>query len=123
MPLLFVYRWDLCFNGFRKEIWRFFVKIIASLPYMIVSRSIDWNKQYFQKREEQLLLLEDKIISHINEFLMDEIWDISYRASSSEFGFFYLHTNRGLFSFHVKAEPSEFINKYQRMKKRVKKYD
>lgn len=99
------------------------MKIIASLPYMIVSRSIDWNKQYFQKREEQLLLLEDKIISHINEFLMDEIWDISYRASSSEFGFFYLHTNRGLFSFHVKAEPSEFINKYQRMKKRVKKYD
>ncbi|WP_102273020.1 hypothetical protein [Cytobacillus massiliigabonensis] len=99
------------------------MKIIASLPYIIVSRSIDWNKQYYQEKEEQLLLADDKIISHLNEFLLGEIWDISYRASSSENGFFYLHTNRGLFSYHVKAEPSEFISKYQEMKKRVKKYD
>ncbi|MGN7401578.1 hypothetical protein ACTHO0_17145 [Cytobacillus praedii] len=99
------------------------MKIIAALPYMVVSRSIDWNKQHFIEREEKLILAEDKITSHINEFFLEEIWDISFRASSSEYGFFYLHTNQGLFSYRVKAEPSEFMNKYQEIKKRVKKYE
>jgi hypothetical protein len=116
-PLLFVHRNDLCFNRLRKEIWGFIVKIIAALPYTVVSRSIEWNKQHLIEREEKLILAEDKITSHINEFSLEEIWDISFRASSSEYGFFYLHTNQGLFSYRVKAEPSEFMKKYQEMKK------
>jgi hypothetical protein len=97
------------------------MKIIASLPYMVVSRSINWNKQYYKEREEQLLLAENKVITHTNEFLIDEIWDVSYRASNSENGFFYLHTNRGLFSYHVKTKPFQFMNMYREIKKTGKK--
>nr|WP_245350086.1 hypothetical protein [Cytobacillus eiseniae] len=84
---------------------------------MVVSRSIEWNEQLFIESEEKLLLLEDKIISHTDDFTLEEIWDVSYRASSSEYGFFYLHTARGLFSYRVHKIPDQFIHKYREIQK------
>jgi hypothetical protein len=92
------------------------VRIIASHPFVVVSRTIDWNQQQYIEQEHHLHLYEDHIISPSEKFLLDEVWDMSYRASNSELGFLYLHTNRGLYSFHVKSEPSQFIHHYKELK-------
>jgi hypothetical protein len=93
------------------------VRIIASHPFITVSRKIDWNQQQYIEQELFLHLFEDHILSPSEKFLLDEVWDMSYRNSSCEFGFLYLHTNRGVFSFQVKSEPSHFINLYRDLKK------
>ncbi|WP_026584076.1 hypothetical protein [Bacillus sp. J33] len=92
------------------------MRIIASHPFIVVKRTIDWNQQHYLEQEHHLYLYEDRIISPTEKFLLDEVWDMSFRASNSDIGFLYLHTNRGLFSFQVKSEPSQFINLYKELK-------
>lgn len=92
------------------------MKLIASHPYIVVSRRIDWNEQHYVEQEHHLHLYEDQITSPAEKFLIDEIWDMSYKSSSTKVGFLYLHTNRGLYSFYVKSEPSQFINHYRKLK-------
>ncbi|WP_236694087.1 hypothetical protein [Sporosarcina globispora] len=93
------------------------MRIIASQPFIIVSRSIDWNQQKYIEKELYLHLFEDHILSPTEKFLIDEVWDMSYRSSNCEIGFLYLHTNRGCLTFQVKSEPSQFINLYKDLKK------
>ncbi|WP_251283248.1 hypothetical protein [Cytobacillus sp. AMY 15.2] len=93
------------------------VRIIASHPFITVTRKIDWNQQQYIEQELYLYLYEDHILSPSEKFLLDEVWDMSYRNSNCEIGFLYLHTSRGLFSFQVKSEPSHFINLYKDLKK------
>ncbi|GLB59967.1 hypothetical protein [Cytobacillus sp. NCCP-133] len=92
------------------------MKLIASHPFIIVSRTIDWNQQQYIEQKHYLHLYEDHIISPTEKFLLDEVWDMSYRSSNSDIGFLYLHTNRGLYSFHVKSEPRQFISLYKELK-------
>lgn len=92
------------------------MKLIASQSYITVTRSIKWNKQHFITKEQFLHLYKDKIVTTTDQFLIEEVLDISYRSSSTEFGFLYLHTVKGLFPFRINTQPYYFINLYKDLK-------
>jgi hypothetical protein len=100
----------------RKKVWRNDVKLIASQCYITVTRSIEWNKQHYITNEQFLHLYEDKIVTTTNEFLIEDVLDMSYRPSSTEFGFLYLHTVQGVFPFRIKTKPYYFIDLYRDLK-------
>ena len=89
---------------------------IASLTYYTIERSIDWFEQKHMQTTRTLLLYEESIASSDHTFSLDHVHDVSYRAFSNGTGLFYLHTNRGVFTFGVHENPNEFINSYKRLK-------
>lgn len=91
--------------------------IIASHPYIIVTRQILENKQFYIENEQFLHLYENGIVSHTDQFALHDIWDLSYKASNVQSSFLYLHTNRGLFAFHVRKDPNDFISLYWQLQR------
>ncbi|MEH7381609.1 hypothetical protein V7138_14200 [Bacillus sp. JJ1533] len=87
------------------------MKFIASHPYIVVQRKIEWNEQKYIETHHQLRLFEDRILSSVNEFQLDHVYDVSYRTS-----FLYLHTNQGVFSYNIKEDPIEFITAFKNLK-------
>ncbi|MEW9052045.1 MAG: hypothetical protein AB2392_12870 [Neobacillus sp.] len=94
------------------------MRLIASQSYLTVTRLIKWNKQHYITNEHKLYLYEEKIVTNNGHFLMEEVFDITYKPFSTEFGFLYLHTNRGVFPFRTKNNPDQFIEKYERLKEK-----
>jgi hypothetical protein len=93
------------------------LKFITSQSYITVTRSIEWNKQNYITNEQFLHLYEDKIVTDLDQFFLEEVLDMSYRSSSnSEFGFLYLHTVKGLFPFRINTRPYYFIDQYKDLK-------
>ncbi|MFD1779800.1 hypothetical protein ACFSFW_14130 [Fredinandcohnia salidurans] len=87
------------------------MKIIASHPYVTIQRKIEWNVQKYIENKHQLRLFEDRILSSANEFHLEHVYDVSYRAS-----FLYLHTNQGVFSYNIKEDPIDFIKAFKGLK-------
>jgi hypothetical protein len=96
--------------------WRNIVRLIASQSYLTVTRLIKWNKQQYITNEHELYLYEEIIVTNNGQFLIEEVLDITYKPSSTEFGFLYLHTTRGVFPFRTKNTPYQFIEKYEELK-------
>ena len=93
--------------------------MLISHPYVKVNRKIKNNEQHLIEIEESLVLYRDKVISASDYFRLQDILDMSFKSLSGESGFLYLHTNRGVFSFHTKTNPEEFIHFYQRLKEKL----
>ncbi|WP_432357900.1 hypothetical protein [Sporosarcina sp. UB5] len=89
---------------------------ISSLTYFTVERSIDWFNQNHRQTARTLQLFEESITSSDHTFTLDHVHDVSYRPFSNGTGLFYLHTNRGVFTFGVNENPHEFIQSYKRLK-------
>ncbi|WP_102347514.1 hypothetical protein [Bacillus sp. Marseille-P3661] len=93
------------------------MEIIFSQPFVKVLRTIENNQQHTIEQHKVMNLFEDKIIADSKLFYLKDVLDISYKAFSQDYGFLYLHTNQGLFSFVVRSEPHHFIKEYNRLKK------
>ncbi|MGN7386959.1 hypothetical protein [Sporosarcina sp. SAFN-015] len=89
---------------------------ISSLNYFIIERSIDWFEQKHRQMDRKLFLYEESITSSDNTFSLEHVHDVSYRPFSNGTGLFYLHTNRGVYTFGVNENPNEFIKSYKRLK-------
>lgn len=89
---------------------------VSSLHYFTIERSIDWFTQKHQQTTRTLLLYEESIATSENTFSLEHVHDVSYRPFSNGTGLFYLHTNRGVFTFGVIEDPNEFIKSYKRLK-------
>lgn len=87
------------------------MRVIASHPYYVVTRKIEWNEQKYIEKTHILRLFEDRILSTSDEFQIEQVYDVSYRTN-----FLYLHTNQGVFSYHVKESPTFFIEAFKKMK-------
>jgi len=74
------------------------------------------NVQHLIETEEYLTLFYDSIESKTDYFQLHDILDISFKSLTSNSGFLYLHTTRGVFPFHTKSNPQEFIYTYQKLK-------
>ncbi|CAM4513338.1 hypothetical protein FHS16_006060 [Paenibacillus endophyticus] len=85
------------------------MKWIAEMPYYKVGREIIGNEQITVVNERFIQLYPDKITTRYHEFLIRELFDISYRRLGSEEGFLYLHTKHGIFSYSIKTDPTGFI--------------
>lgn len=90
--------------------------MLISHPYIKVHRKISDNVQHLIETEGQLTLYTDCIKSESDYFALNDVLDISFKFLSEDSGFLYLHTTRGVFSFHTKAIPHEFIDTYQNLK-------
>lgn len=89
---------------------------VSSLHYFTIERSIDWFKQEHRQMTRTLQLYEESIASSDQTFFLEHVHDVSYRPFSNGTGLFYLHTNRGVFTFGVNEDPKEFIKSYKRLK-------
>lgn len=89
---------------------------ISSLTYFTTERSIEWFQQKQKQTARTLCLYKDSITSKDHIFLIDHVHDVSYRPFSNGTGLFYLHTNRGVFTFEVETPPDEFIKCYKQIK-------
>lgn len=87
------------------------MNLVAIHPYIQVVRKIEWNEQKFIETHHQLRLFHDRIITTDEEFMLEQVLDMSYRTN-----FLYLHTDRGLFSYNVKENPNHFIYSYKNLK-------
>ncbi|WP_174731448.1 hypothetical protein [Mesobacillus harenae] len=94
------------------------MEFICSQAYIKMIREIDWNEQKITETEEFIHLYEDEIVTSAHRFLIKEVHDVSYKVMSGKQGFFYLHTNQGVFPFHVKTNPKYFIDQYKQLKKK-----
>lgn len=92
------------------------VKIIASQPYIKVSRKVERNQQLHQEEQLMIQLCESEIITESQRFGLNDVTDISYREISRENWFLYFHTTQGLFSYHVKNDPANFVDAYKRIR-------
>ncbi|KKK38550.1 hypothetical protein WQ57_08085 [Mesobacillus campisalis] len=90
--------------------------MLISHPYIKISRKIKNNIQHCRELEEELVLSGNKITTASDHFHLDEILDMSYKPFSGNSGFLYLHTNRGLYSFHTRIHPHKFMQAYRQLK-------
>src|SRR5699024_3946173 len=82
---------------------------IAMQSYNKVIREISviQLKKYTETR--YLYLYQDKITAKYREFPISEIMDLSFKQMQGEGGILFLHTNHGVYSYHVINSPAAFI--------------
>ncbi|MBM7703914.1 hypothetical protein [Metabacillus iocasae] len=91
------------------------MSILASQPYIIVTRSIQVTQQRYIETEQHLHLYKDKVVAHEKSFYIQHVFDMSYKPLSNDSGFLYLHTNQGVFPYQVKSSPHSFIETFRKL--------
>lgn len=82
---------------------------IANQAYLQIERKVTSDGQIIVTHNHEMLLYKEQIITDCHTFLIREVYDMSYRKLGKEGGVFYLHTNQGVYPYHVKSDPREFI--------------
>ncbi|GEL08839.1 hypothetical protein [Salisediminibacterium halotolerans] len=95
------------------------MEVIAKHPYYKVQREVNVIEQKNVEYERMLVLYEDKLVTQHREFSAEHIFDMSYRELSGGEGMLYVHTSKGVFSYNVKSDPSEFIQAFKQLEKRI----
>jgi len=90
--------------------------MVTSHPYIIITRKIKENEQQITEIKKYLYLYHDCVISDTDKFLLKDVFDMSYRSLSNDSGFLYLHTSKGVFSYHTKIKPHHFIHTYLKLR-------
>ncbi|WP_444685037.1 hypothetical protein [Alkalicoccus luteus] len=101
---------------------------LASHPYYKVEREVTSIDQQNVEYERVMHLYEDKLVTHRREFPAEIIFDMSFRELGESEALLYVHTSRGVFSYQVKQDPTNFIEAFKQLEKRIlekeaKKYD
>jgi hypothetical protein len=91
-------------------------KAVAIQSYVIIERMVANQAQTTKVYEHELHLFETTITSFHREFLVCNVYDMSFRMISGEEGFLYFHTNEGVFSFIVRDHPKSFITSYKNLR-------
>lgn len=89
---------------------------IATISYTRTEQYIENFEKKYSPTTFTLSLYSYNIVTESNTFLLEHILDISYKPFSGNNGLLYLHTNQGVFTFLVGANPSEFINAYKNLR-------
>lgn len=89
------------------------MKQIAVQPYYKIERELNSTGQHYLTDEREMVLYEDRLITHRREFSLKDIFDMSYRRLGAGEGLFYLHTSKGVFSYTIRQDPSRFIHAFQ----------
>lgn len=91
--------------------------LLAKHPYIKFQRKIDhWEmKQINYEENHEVYLYVDRVVTHEKAFAIREVLDLSYKMMSARYGFFYLHTTKGVFTLHVKEPPDKFIEEFRKV--------
>ncbi|WP_079529272.1 hypothetical protein [Halobacillus hunanensis] len=90
-------------------------RLICSQPVFLTKRVIDHNQQHFIEEEASIELYENAVITPTARFKIEDVHDVSYRNLSGTYGFFYLHTIKGVYPFRVKGSPDVWMEEYKRV--------
>ncbi|WP_051189150.1 hypothetical protein [Halalkalibacillus halophilus] len=85
--------------------------IIEKHPYVKFRREID-HINFVQRNIEEdfyVYLYKHKVVSDEQEFPIETVFDMSYKMLSGMYGFLYLHTTKGVFTYQIKDRPDTFI--------------
>ncbi|MGO4528326.1 hypothetical protein AB4Z30_04535 [Paenibacillus sp. 2TAF8] len=88
---------------------------IAVLPYYRVQREVTAISQEIEMNARTMTLYSDRIVTKYREFLITEVFDMSFRRMGKEGGFFYLHTSTGVFPYMVEIDPKPFIQTFHQV--------
>lgn len=92
------------------------LEIVALQTYVTFSRKIENNQQKVIEVEKTLQLSRTGITGESKRFLIKNVFDVSYRFCSTDYGFLYLHTNSGVVSFYIKTISNDFIDEFKKIK-------
>ncbi|MBM7583847.1 hypothetical protein JOC86_000384 [Bacillus pakistanensis] len=90
--------------------------LISYHSYHKTIKKLSNNQLVYQRFEYKLELYKTGIITYSDSFPLHSVLDISFKPFTNGKGFMYLHTDRGLYSYHVSTEPKEFINEFKKLK-------
>jgi len=79
--------------------------------YQKVIREMDRVGQVNRAETRYLYLYEHKIASKHHEFPLQDVFDISFKKMLHDEAMLFLHTNHGVYSYHVLSSPTTFIEK------------
>ncbi|OIJ12010.1 hypothetical protein BKP45_01030 [Anaerobacillus alkalidiazotrophicus] len=92
------------------------MSLILKQPYVKVFREINGIEQKYIENVYYLYLYETKIVSPYKTYKLKDVFDVSYRkTSSNKYGTLYLHTNEGVFPFQVHSSPELFIQSVKQL--------
>lgn len=89
--------------------------IIAIQPYYKVERIITADNIDLIVHQRSLCLYPTRIVSAYREFLIEEIFDVSFRDLGLGHGVLYLHTKQGVFPYTVESAVELFISEVKRL--------
>ncbi|MBB6023855.1 hypothetical protein HNR77_004957 [Paenibacillus sp. JGP012] len=90
---------------------------IAVLPYYRVQREVTGLAQEIEMNARTMTLYSDRIVTKYREFLITEVFDMSFRRMGDKGGFFYLHTSTGVYPYMVEIDPGPFIQTFHQVAK------
>ncbi|MEI3605306.1 hypothetical protein SPD48_06335 [Pseudogracilibacillus sp. SE30717A] len=82
---------------------------LAKQSYYKVIRKVSSINKIEQEEKRTMYLMRDKLVTAYREFLLQDVLDLSFRRIGDKGGLLYIHTIHGLYSYHVKTSPTEFI--------------
>ncbi|MDQ0159296.1 hypothetical protein [Alkalibacillus salilacus] len=91
--------------------------MICEHPYITFRREID-HVHFQQKNIEDthyIRLYEDRIETAEYTYEISMIFDMSYKMLSGQYGFFYLHTTKGVMTFQIKENPEHLIHEFRKV--------
>ncbi|WP_342555791.1 hypothetical protein [Paenibacillus sp. FSL R7-0652] len=88
---------------------------IAVLPYYRVQREVTGLAQEVERNARTMTLYADRIVTRYREFLITEVFDMSFRRMGEKGGFFYLHTSTGVYPYMVEIDPGPFIQTFHQV--------
>jgi hypothetical protein len=88
---------------------------IAVHPYYKVDREVTDSGQQVVNHDRIMYLYPTKVMSEYREFLIQDVFDMSYRRIGAEEGILYLHTRQGLFPYNVRTDPTGFIRAFKKL--------
>ncbi|WP_062106802.1 hypothetical protein [Bacillus niameyensis] len=90
--------------------------LLAVQSYFKVHREIIDFEQVEREIGQTMYLYNHKIVTELHHFLLEDVWDLSYRSIGDGGGMLYLHTIQGLYPYLVKTSPQEFIEAFKTIK-------
>ncbi len=87
-----------------------------SITYITVHRKIINGEQKVWEEAHTIRLSTIYVKTSFQEFLLNDVHDVSYKGFSSREGILYLHTSQGVFPFQVRECPQSFINEFKTLK-------
>ncbi|WP_427182128.1 hypothetical protein [Paenibacillus sp. TC-CSREp1] len=88
---------------------------IAVLPYYRVQREVTGLTQEIEMNARTMTLYSDRIVTRYREFLITEVFDMSFRRMGDKGGFFYLHTSTGVYPYMVEIDPGPFMQTFHQV--------
>lgn len=95
-----------------------FVQLLATQRCVEIKQEITPIEKKIVEYTYEMKLYDDQLVVKNEIYPITNIFDISYRKKQDKYsiGYIYLHTSQGVRTFHIKEDPTTFIDAYLKLK-------